>query len=419
MSRKVNRNWLLVFGLALTTACAILPAAFQQAEPQITVQTSIPTDALIPDPYTDAVMRVKGEEELVFDWSYDRCALENIPDLPARAFRDADGQVNLFLNHHDWYLMKGLNLDSLSVDCSAVYQSREDANPSQYSDREWAASVYTEDGQNLYVLANNEYQGNMHPGQCPQNDDELCLYNSITLMVSRDGGASFEHAAEPPAHLVASQPYPYEAGAGPYGMRAPSNIIKAQDGYYYAFLNSAAFRSDEEYVCLMRTQDLGDPASWRFWDGTAFEGRFINPYTEAVENIGTHTCPAFKIDQIGASLNNSITYNTTMERFVLVGVSADQIEGREVWGFYYSTSKDLITWTPRKLLMEMPLPKTVELPGSNLSYLYPSLLDPESNSQNFETTDDSAYLYYTRLNRGQGSLDRDLVRVPVAFFPLE
>ena len=111
----------------------------------------------------------------------------------------------------------------------------------------------------------------------------------------------------------------------------------------------------------------------------------------------------------------SLSWNTTLERWVLVGISADQIDGRETWGFYYSFSADLVDWSPRRLLMEVPLPWTVEDSGSDVSYLYPSLLDPDSESRNFETTDRTAYLYYTRHNEGQGSLDRDLVRIPVEF----
>jgi hypothetical protein len=101
----------------------------------------------------------------------------------------------------------------------------------------------------------------------------------------------------------------------------------------------------------------------------------------------------------------------------MVGISADQIDGSEVWGVYYSFSDDLVDWSRRKLLMEIDLPWTVEFPGSDLSHLYPSLLDPASPSRNFETTGSTAYLYYTRNNFGHASLDRDLVRIPVEFSP--
>jgi hypothetical protein len=114
----------------------------------------------------------------------------------------------------------------------------------------------------------------------------------------------------------------------------------------------------------------------------------------------------------------SLTWNTFLERWVLVGISADHIDGREVWGFYYSFSDDLIDWTRRKLLVEIELPWTVGSSGADLSYLYPSVLDPDSDSPNYETAGATAYLYYTRNNAGHGSLDRDLIRVPVVF-PLD
>lgn len=42
----------------------------------------------------------------------------------------------------------------------------------------------------------------------------------------------------------------------------------------------------------------------------------------------------------------------------------------------HTFSDDLIHWTHRELLAEMPLPETVADPGSDNSVLYPTLLDP-------------------------------------------
>jgi hypothetical protein len=48
---------------------------------------------------------------------------------------------------------------------------------------------------------------------------------------------------------------------------------------------------------------------------------------------------------------------------------------------------------------------------------YPSLLDPDSPSRNFEDTDDDAFVYLTRITmRGcQTGWSRDLVRLPIRF----
>ena len=155
--------------------------------------------------------------------------------------------------------------------------------------------------------------------------------------------------------------------------------------------------------------------AWRYWTGDAFDGIFRDPYADDVEDPRTATCPALDLADIGAQMIESLSWNTHLERWVLVGISADTIDGREVWGFYYSFSDDLIDWERRRLLLEVPLPWTVADSGSDLSYLYPSLLDPASESRNFETSGRSAFVYFTRNNAGHASLDRDLVRVPVEF----
>lgn len=403
---------------AQTPTTTLLPPT---TTPAMSTQTptTIPSPTRTPEPFPNPVLKATGEGKVVFDWTTDRCEKQNIPDLPVRAFRSADGQSQLIISDINNYRMIGPDLNTLKSDCNPVMRSDNMADPSLFNDNEWIASPYTEDGQTVYALVHNEYWGQTHPGHCPQQEYFPCWDNSITLAISTDAGKSFRHAFFPPSHLVARLPYPYEAGAGPEGTRNPSNIIKGKDGYYYSFFNISMYRTQEQRVCLMRTDDLSNPVSWRFWDGNGFNGQFVDPYINPPANPASHICPALEMNNIGASLNESITYNTYLNRYVLVGLSADQIGKREVWGIYYSFSDDLIHWTHRKLLAEMPLPWTVKNSGSDLSILYPSLLDPNSKSRNFETTGKTAYLYYTRHNFGQGSLDRDLIRVAVEFFPSE
>jgi len=394
--------------------------------PSATLAPTAPTDDVFtptppakqtPNPFPDPMLMIIGEEEVIFDWTSDSCSQHNIPDLPLRAFRDVDGQVQAIISSDTNYRMLGPDLNNLTIDCNPIMSSKYDPDPSLFTDAQWIAAPYSEDGQTIYSLVHNEYQGHTHPGQCPQNDYFPCWDNSITFAVSTDGGRTYTEAMQPPSHLVARFPYPYEPGSGPEGFRGPSNIVKGKDGYYYSFFNVSEYGTQEQWVCLMRTDDLRQPGVWRFWNGTAFEGQFADPYTSDISNPKEHICSPIDRDNIGASMNESITYNTYLNRYVLVGISADWLENREVWGFYYSFSDDLINWTRRKLLVEIEFPWTVEFPGSDVSFLYPSLLDPETTSRNFETTDKTAYLYYTRNNFGHASLDRDLIRVPVEFFP--
>lgn len=359
-------------------------------------------------------LEVVGELEVVYDWTTDRCVDMDIPDLPARAFRDADGTVHLISTDPTARQFVGPTLDDVVKDCDPVFESAYDPDPAMWTDYEWIASTWTPDGRTVYALAHNEYHG-WERGDCTDGNTFPCWYNSITALVSTDGGASFGHLVDPPGHLVASVPHPYTPDTAAIGMFSPSNIVQGPDDHWYALVKRGAHPTGAQTVCLMRTDDLADPTAWRFWDRNAFDGVFVDPYADEVERTRDHVCPALAIDEIGAQMIESLTWNTHLERWVLVGISADQIDGREVWGFYYSFSHDLIEWTHRELLLEVPLPWTVELPGADLSYLYPSLLDPASPSINFETTGETAYLYYTRNNEGHASLDRDLVRVPVQF----
>jgi hypothetical protein len=87
-----------------------------------------------------------------------------------------------------------------------------------------------------------------------------------------------------------------------------------------------------------------------------------------------------------------------------------------VWGFYYSTSNDLINWSPRQLIREVGIPSSYQCGDPNPA-AYPSLLDPRSRSRNFETTGRRPWLYFTRFHYKdcRSTLNRDLVRVRVLF----
>lgn len=381
--------------------------ASSQTEPSVTME---PSPTVAPPQLDDLRLEVVGDEEVVFDWSEDACEPEHIPDLAVRAWRDASDRVHLLLPHDRTRAMVGPTLDDVTVDCTVLMSSTTDADPAAFADREWLAATHTVDGTTVYALVHNEYQGHRHPGVCPSGDYFTCLDTSVTLAVSEDGGRSFAPVAPSPDQLVATMPVAFDPTLGPSGTRSPSNIITGPDGSLHAFLNISQPGTQHQWVCTMRSEEVADPAAWRFWDGTGFAGRFTDPY---VEPDGS-ACAPLDRDDIGASLSDSVVYIPSLETYMLVGLSADYLDGREVWGFYYAFSRDLVDFSRRRLLMEMPLPWTVADSGSDVSVLYPSILDPDSPSRNFETTDGSAFLYFTRNNAGHASLDRDLIRVAVA-----
>ena len=249
---------------------------------------------------------------------------------------------------------------------------------------------------------------NIGPAPCPSGRHDMCTLISLTSAISTDGGKTYTHVTAP-EHRIANFPYQYD----PDWMRAiwqPSGIVKnPKDGYYYVLIqydeHNAKYTQNAQGMCVMRTQTLNDPTSWRAWDGTGFNMRFINPYIETDANPDEHDCVLVAPEN--GSMSYSLTYSTYLEKFVAVGAS-----GGATPGFYYALSDDLIHWTPKKLLMEA----TMGFVNGNKPPFdaYPSLIDPNSPSMSFDTIGQSAYLYYSIFtNTDPWSID--LMRVKVEF----
>jgi len=245
---------------------------------------------------------------------------------------------------------------------------------------------------------------NLGPPPCPSGNHSLCTLISLTYAVSTDGGATFTQPASPD-HLIAAFPYQYD----PDWMRAlwqPSNIVKnPNDDYYYALIqfDEHGGSKNTQGMCLMRTQTLDNPKSWRAWDGTGFNVQFIDPYVDTTADPAKHTC-ALVGAQNGA-LTYGLTYNTYLQKYVAIGVHQA--------GFYYELSDDLIHWDPQVFLMKAPQTFT---PGAQPPYLpYPTLIDPESTSPSFDTTGQKPYLYFSRFNGTGTAFNTDLMRVQVEF----
>lgn len=364
---------------------------------------------------SSSAVRVAGPKEVIFDWSRDACEPGDFPDLPARAFRDHRGRVQLIISHDVNRRLVGPDLDHLDYGCEPVMSSDRDPDPAAFNDREWLASVYSPDGRKVYALVHDEYQGHLHPGRCPSGEYRRCWYNAISFARSTDGGASYAQPP-PPRHLVASVPYRYVADGGPLGTFSPSNVVRdPDDGYYYALLHMIGPGEEVRGVCVMRTRDLADPRSWRAWDGDSFELRFIDPYRAAGADSDEHLCRPVSNREI-AGMRDSVTYNAELGQFLLVGTSRGYDDRRKEWvpGIYYSLSNDLLHWSERSLVIEAPLVETYAC-GDPDPIAYASILDPNSPSRNFETSDGRVYLYFTRFNYAgcERTDDRDLVRVPL------
>jgi hypothetical protein len=349
-----------------------------------------------------------GTEQAVFLHDRDACRPEDIPDAPARAFRDADGQTHLFATHYINYGFVGRDLNSVKRDCHVVYQGGGDDNPAFFNDRSWLTSFWTNDGRNVEALVHDEFQANLRPWLCPSRVYFECWYNAITAARSTDGGLTFTRHADA---VVAAPAYRFDNTVRhPVGYFSPSNIVNLSD-YLYAMVWAADVGEQKLGVCLLRTDKPADPETWRAWDGSGFSVRLGNPYREP-PGARVHVCALIDPTNLRDHIESLVRHEPSGRYVAVMGFGGPRP------GFYASDSTDLFHWSePRKIIDTGPA-----VPGEcdNRSVLaYPSLIDPNSPSRNFETIGDTAYLYFTRFHfRGcAGNLDRDLMRVPVTIRP--
>jgi hypothetical protein len=170
-------------------------------------------------------------------------------------------------------------------------------------------------------------------------------------------------------------------------------------------------------ACVIRSKNPALPTSWRAWNGTGYTVQFINPYINP-DPPEKHVCAPVAFNEI-EKMVQSVTLNSYFGgKYLLVGHTQDwdPIRQQTVYGFYYSTSTDLINWSHRQLLMEAELLWSYQC-GDDNPLAYPVLLNPGSTSRNFETTGQKVYLYFTRYNYVNciGSNDLDLIRIPIKF----
>ena len=357
-----------------------------------------------------------GVMETVFDWSQEACVKSHVPDAPARAFRDAQGEIHLIISHNDNRAHTGPTLDTVKRNCSVIHEAHRSPVLAQFDDLSWISGVYTKDGKTVYALAHTELRGERIPGQCPAGKYSACLLNTVTGLVSTDGGRSFLPAVNggrPP--VVATLPYSYPTDrTSRVGYANPTNIIE-RDGWYYAFMFADGYRGQKRGNCLIRTKTLEDPSSWRAWDGKDFSVRFVDPFRDAVQDPEAHVCAPVAPQVINRMIGGLVTHRDSGAVIAIFGDKRPQPDGRVVEGIFTATSRDLLTWSEPSLVMEAELLWDLGC-GEREVFFYPSLIDPAARTPSFEDFGDTGFLYLARYQNFKNckvTWDRDLVRVPV------
>ncbi len=92
-------------------------------------------------------------------------------------------------------------------------------------------------------------------------------------------------------------------------------MVRAGDGYYYSLIELfPSMFSDSRGLCVMRTDRLDEPASWRAWDGSGFSLRMMSPYVTGGA-VPMCTFLSRRIDGMGGG---HIVYSTYLSRYLLV-----------------------------------------------------------------------------------------------------
>jgi hypothetical protein len=356
-------------------------------------------------------LRVAGEVETVFSWTRDRCADDDIPDAPARAFRDGAGSVHLIAAHWRNRALTGPGLDAVRPDCRILFEAGGDADPAAFDDRVWLAAFYPVDRQTIVALGHMEYQGHRHAGRCSAASYRACWRNSVIQLLSTDGGRSFgPPGTDRRAAVVATLPDPDDGGAGrPIGYFSPSNIVRLGD-HLYAFLFAEGYGPQVRGPCLVRTDRIIDPTAWRAFDGRGFT---ISLDQGRPAPVRRGCAP---VRAAGATITTVARVRGTDRFIALIAAVRSPGEGEPAGpGIWFMVSDDLLTWSEPHLLLAAPL-MFARRCGDPGVFAYPSLLDPDSPSPSFESVGDRAWLYLTRFNMRTCELskDRDLVRIPVA-----
>jgi len=356
-----------------------------------------------------------GAEEVVFTYTKDACNASDIPDVPAKAVRLANGSLTLIDGGApNNYAMFGPNFSSLTRNCaSPILASPVSAVATSFANEEWVHSAYTVGG-TIYALIHNEFHdpvaSNCSPGDpLPGNP---CWYNSILYASSSNSGLTYTQPAFP-GQLVAPAAAQWNPGPptpAPYGYFNPTNIVLAADGYYYSMFISETYSGNSSIgsgsgMCLMRTQTLGDPASWLAWDGTGFTLQMANPYTAPPPQWCTPVIP-------NSEFIGSLTFNMYLGAYMVVW----DYFGSTGCGTVFQTSTDLVHWSSISWMRAAygPTGASICLPPTGVASIsYSSVIDHADTTVNFEKPGRTPYLYYTRFNAGFGSPNRDLVRVPV------
>jgi hypothetical protein len=359
-------------------------------------------------------LAVAGPERILFDQARDACDASHLPDAPARAFRDAAGEMVVFAPNFRNRAMIGADLSSLKRDCAVRYAAEGSPDPALLDDRTWLHAFHTDDGTHVFALASASFIPYRHGERCLAGARRTdCWINGIVALASSDGGRTFEDTAPPPRNAVLPPPSPYRPDvADPPSFVTATNIVTV-DGYLYSIVWRRDADRERSRNCLIRATE-GDTDHWSVWNGATFV-----PLAErTAPGWSVQNLDCARIGPPGLPAIRGLVYAPESRTFAAVFQHRRRDAGGAVEaGFFYATSPDLVAWSRPKLLLAVPL--RADTGGKSDFAAYPSLIDDTSPDRNFSTVGRSADLVYVRIapHGDGGRPSRALVAVPLAVTP--
>lgn len=346
-------------------------------------------------------LEFSGPIEDVVRWQKDRCEEVDIPDISLRAFRRSDNQIVGLASHYVTYTLIGSDLTRMKKSgCTAAFRSPKNHDPAKFDDQTWLGATWTDDGKNIAAVGHHEYHSEMHAGMCAGKTPRQCRYGVLSLLGSSDGGISFAHISNRPIAAV-GVPQRFDQGKD-IGFFQPSNIME-WEGLKYVFVRTSGGGQQPPATCLLRAKNPLEPESWEMYDGKEFRRSLFDPYKDEAANAPV-------CSQVPGLNGMAWGLLRHRERNVFIAVLVVLEPGAKTLRLAISASKDLLSWPKPRLVDGIKFEWSGECTGDPIWH-YPSLIDPDAPGRNFDTTDDDAILYLTRINRinCKAGMDRDLV----------
>lgn len=356
----------------------------------------------------DITILPTGRQQSLYRWQTERCEDAFIPDAPARAYRRADGQIELIATHMENWMLLGKAFNQLHPVCKTILSSAplRSAGIGKF----WIEATYTSDGRSVVALLSRDMSDETRKAGCQIGAPGKCWLNEIVAARSTDMGNTFVPLLKADGVVASFGQNFLAANNGRFGVFTTSNIV-SKDNFFYILVYAQGPKGQTPGNCLLRTKTPFIPTSWRAWNGQ----EFANALHGKIDNDG-ELCTPVGLGVLTQEVR-SISFIAKKHVWVAVFTSRRKMPGDAdaVPGFYYAESRDLIKWEDVKRIASFPTRPRVD--DSDHVVMYPSLIDPLSKSTNFDTIDgDSAYLFFTlyHLKNGQGSMNRDLDYLPVS-----